>query len=333
VSFVLNLIKKIERDVKSFTSGILSLYNNSEVSLADLSKTEFKDSYGYFDEKNFRIYVNSSGLDERRLKVYGACVISFFQPWAFYLENTEEGQLLKEKTDEKIKEVQEVFIGIGKWVEFMSLRHLEELGYAFDYEVKSSYENYRNLDGFKVCQELWENSRKLNIKTLDLSGNPLDLEKVQRKVIRVLIKNIGKESNPDLFLRELRKRIWNFDEVLDLYLNSGEYALRKPKDVLEIEKYCREIKSALAFNSTFKDYKKNWEPLNKTLKNFGLKDLHEKSSRLFEYFSKNLMIDQKLSELEKDEEERLKNNLRELLLEIEILLASYKDEESVLITL
>lgn len=332
MSFVLNLIKKIERDVKSFTSEILSLYNSSEIFLADLSKSEFKDSYGYFDEKNCRIYINYNNLDERKLKSYGACVVSFFQPYAFYLENTEEGQLLREKMDERIKEVQEGFTGIGKWVEFMSLRYLEELGYVFDYNLKASYESYKSLEGFKVCQELWENSRKLNIKTFDLSGNPVDLEKVQRKVIRVLIKNIGKESNPSLFLKELSRKFWTYDEILNLYLNSGEYALRKPKDVLEIEKYYKGIESALAFNSTFKEYKKNWEPLNKVLKNFGLRSLYEESSKLFNIFSNYLAIDQKLSELGKKEEE-LKNELRDLLTEIEILLASYKSEESVLITL
>lgn len=331
-----SIITKVKRDVFSFTSGILSLENNSEVFLVDLSNTEFKGAYGYFDEKNLKIYVNSYNLDERKSKQYSASVISFFQPYAFYLEKTEEGELLRKGTEgklERLKEAQEIFTGIGKWVEMMTLKYLEDANYVFDYELKMANEKYKSLEGFKVCQELWENSKKLNIETFDLSGNFIEPERVQKKIIRILIKNLGKESNPNLFLKNLTKKFLGYEEILYLYLNSGEYAFRKPKDIMEIEECYKKIKTALAFNSIFRDYKLAWKPLNKSLKNFGLTDLYERSLKLFEFFSKNLAIDERLSELEEEERKRLENDLRELLTEIECMLGSYEKEKPILISL
>lgn len=323
------IVNKVKSDVFSFTSEVLSLNNNSKVVLADLNDTEFKNTFGYFEEKEFKIFINSYGLDERKLKQYCACVISFFQPYAFYLENIDESMI----EEERLKEAREVFTGIGKWVEKMTLNYLENLGYAFDYEIKSSFEDYRNLEGFKVCQELWNNVKKLDIQAFELNSNPLEPEKIHKKVIRVLIKNISKENSPISFLRKLNKKFLGYEEILHLYLESGEYALIKPKDVSEIEEYCEKIKSALAFDSNFREYKLSWEPLNRALKNFGLKELYEKSSKVFGNFSEALTINQKLSELEKEEEESLKNHLRDLLTDIECTLSLCKKEKPTLIAL
>ncbi|MEM5793738.1 MAG: hypothetical protein QXS48_04300 [Candidatus Aenigmatarchaeota archaeon] len=329
MSFTETTVNKVKNDVFSFTSDILSLENNSKVILADLSNSEFENTFGYFDEKEFKIFVNSYGLDERKLKQYSACVISFFQPYAFYLENVEN--FLRE--DENLKETREVFTGIGKWVERATLNYLENLGYAFDHEIKSSFEDYRNLEGFKVCQELWENVKKLTIQTFGISGKPLELEKIHQKIIRVLIKNISRESNPSLFLRKLSQKFLGYDEILSLYLESGEYALVKPKDVSEIEEYYEKLKSALAFDSNFREYKLSWEPLNKLLKNFGLRDLYEKSLKIFENFSEALGVNEKLSELEKEEEKSLENHLRDLLTDIECSLGFLRKEKPTLIAL
>lgn len=73
--------------------------------------------------------------------------------------------------------------------------------------------------------------------------------------------------------------------------------------------------------------------MNKSLKNFGLTDLYERSLKLFEFFSKNLAIDERLSELEEEERKRLVNDLRELLTEIECVLGSYEKEKPTLISL
>ncbi|MCS7106252.1 MAG: hypothetical protein NZ942_02975, partial [Candidatus Aenigmarchaeota archaeon] len=208
----MEVISKVRNDVLSFTSEILSLDNSSQVIFSDLSKTEFENTYGYFDEKEFKIFINSYGLDEKKLRQYSACVISFFQPYAFYLENVEN--FLKD--EERLREAREVFTGIGKWVEKKTLDYLESLGYAFDYEIKSSFENYRNLEGFKICQELWNDVRKLNLKVRDLSGSSVELEKVQEKVIRVLIKNISRESSPTSFLRKLSQKFLGYEEILHL---------------------------------------------------------------------------------------------------------------------
>ncbi len=306
-------VEKIFEDVKSITCDVLGFESSShpyvesnDAFVCNAPKYVNTETWGYISEHDLKIHLNTLDTDVETFKSWSATLIAFFQPYAFFLENTKVGSKIRigmkdhyGSVSPDIKflygDAERLFLGIGKWAELETEKRLRG---KYNYELvrRRTENNYEASYSFQLCERLWHISES--------STNC-----VNRKIVSNAVKYVGNGEDAlasafDNFVNNLEH-----EPVIHASVNHD----RK----IDIESHFATLNRLFVKDANLEFYRRPWTGLIEWLKRHGHCELSDASLGLYRTIGERLQNNQRLSELNENEKERIMQEFRDMLNEVE----------------
>ncbi|MEM2146688.1 MAG: hypothetical protein QW279_15100, partial [Candidatus Jordarchaeaceae archaeon] len=167
-----------KKHVRPFTYDKLKLHNSSKPKVYE-TQEEFISVYYEFIESEYEDYLPRGFIDKNFVihldpsdDGWYIPVMAYFQPYAFFLEKSQLGQILH-KSNEKIDFVNDnrysYLDGISRWVEIKTIDSVQNINKKLmdiKEELLKDVKSRSSYPAFQICFDLWDEAHKANLSNL-----------------------------------------------------------------------------------------------------------------------------------------------------------------------